>query len=166
MVCSGFEPGVAGWQAQRDPLSYGGTPVIPSFFLMLNVKNDPANLWRQDSISRPLRQEFSPINTRQTRALSLQSFILSSSCARLKIDFVSKFWSLLLRSITSSSSFVVVVAVRRRNKKTFLVRIYISSSSSVDFDVVVVVALIYFRSYTDWKIGPSGMCYSLRLVYF
>ena len=26
MVCLGFEPGAAGWKAQMDPLSYGGTP--------------------------------------------------------------------------------------------------------------------------------------------
>ena len=26
MVCLGFEPGVAGWKAQTNPLSYGGTP--------------------------------------------------------------------------------------------------------------------------------------------
>ena len=28
MVCLGFEPGVAGWKAQKNPLSYGGTPKI------------------------------------------------------------------------------------------------------------------------------------------
>ena len=26
MVCLGFKPGAAGWKAQTDPLSYGGTP--------------------------------------------------------------------------------------------------------------------------------------------
>ena len=26
MVCLGFKPGVAGWKAQTNPLSYGGTP--------------------------------------------------------------------------------------------------------------------------------------------
>ena len=26
MVCLGLEPGVAGWKAQMNPLSYGGTP--------------------------------------------------------------------------------------------------------------------------------------------
>ena len=26
MVCLGFEPRVAGWKAQTNPLSYGGTP--------------------------------------------------------------------------------------------------------------------------------------------
>ena len=26
MVCLGFERGVAGWKAQTNPLSYGGTP--------------------------------------------------------------------------------------------------------------------------------------------
>ena len=26
MVCLGFEPGVAGWKARTNPLSYGGTP--------------------------------------------------------------------------------------------------------------------------------------------
>ena len=26
MVCLGLEPGAAGWKAQTNPLSYGGTP--------------------------------------------------------------------------------------------------------------------------------------------
>ena len=32
MVCLGLEPGAAGWKAQTNPLSYGGTP----FSLFLN----------------------------------------------------------------------------------------------------------------------------------
>ena len=28
MVCLGFEPGAAGWKAQTNPLSYGGTPQL------------------------------------------------------------------------------------------------------------------------------------------
>ena len=31
MVCLGFEPGAAGWQAQTKPRSYGGTPKISLF---------------------------------------------------------------------------------------------------------------------------------------
>ena len=34
MVCLGFEPGAAGWKAQTNPLSYGGTPgifIVPIF---------------------------------------------------------------------------------------------------------------------------------------
>ena len=31
MVCSGVEPGVAGWKAQTNPLSYGSTPRQNSF---------------------------------------------------------------------------------------------------------------------------------------
>ena len=27
MVCLGLEPGAAGWKAQTNPLSYGGTPM-------------------------------------------------------------------------------------------------------------------------------------------
>ena len=27
MVCLGFEPWAAGWKAQTNPLSYGGTPI-------------------------------------------------------------------------------------------------------------------------------------------
>ena len=27
MVCLGLEPGAAGWKAQTNPLSYGGTPI-------------------------------------------------------------------------------------------------------------------------------------------
>ena len=28
MECLGFEPGAAGWKAQTNPLSYGGTPYL------------------------------------------------------------------------------------------------------------------------------------------
>ena len=28
MMWLGFEPGVAGWKAQANPLSYGGTPIV------------------------------------------------------------------------------------------------------------------------------------------
>ena len=34
MVCLGLEPGVAGWKAQTNPLSYGGTPIF--YFLLLD----------------------------------------------------------------------------------------------------------------------------------
>ena len=27
MVCLGFDPGVAGWKARMNPLSYGGSPI-------------------------------------------------------------------------------------------------------------------------------------------
>ena len=33
MVCLGFEPGAAGWKAQMNPLSYGGTPLFVYFCL-------------------------------------------------------------------------------------------------------------------------------------
>ena len=28
MVCLGVEPGVAGWEAQTNPLIYGGNPIV------------------------------------------------------------------------------------------------------------------------------------------
>ena len=28
MVCLGLDPGVAGWKAQTNPLSYSGTPIL------------------------------------------------------------------------------------------------------------------------------------------
>ena len=31
MVCLGLEPGGAGWKAQTNPLSYGGTPTLIIF---------------------------------------------------------------------------------------------------------------------------------------
>ena len=31
MVCLGLEPGAAGWKAQTNPLSYGGTPFCVTF---------------------------------------------------------------------------------------------------------------------------------------
>ena len=30
MVCLGFEPGMAGWKARTNPLSYGGAPELNS----------------------------------------------------------------------------------------------------------------------------------------
>ena len=33
MVYLGFEPGAAGWKAQMNPLSYGGTPKLPDLLL-------------------------------------------------------------------------------------------------------------------------------------
>ena len=35
MVCLGLEPGAAGWKAQTNPLSYGGTPFEGILFLWL-----------------------------------------------------------------------------------------------------------------------------------
>ena len=31
MVCLGVKPGPAGWKAQTNPLSYGGTPIVELF---------------------------------------------------------------------------------------------------------------------------------------
>ena len=33
MVCLGLEPGAAGWKAQTNPLSYGGTPICTFVYL-------------------------------------------------------------------------------------------------------------------------------------
>ena len=33
MVCLGLEPGAAGWKAQTNPLSYGGTPKLSNVYL-------------------------------------------------------------------------------------------------------------------------------------
>ena len=37
MMCLGLEPGEAGWMAQTNPLSYGGTPSRPYLKSMLFV---------------------------------------------------------------------------------------------------------------------------------
>ena len=42
MVCLGLKPGVAGWKAQMNPLTYGGSPLknMPRFFSGLKyIKN-------------------------------------------------------------------------------------------------------------------------------
>ena len=39
MVCLGFDPGVAGWKAQTNPLSYGGTP--STIFIHMWTKGEP-----------------------------------------------------------------------------------------------------------------------------
>ena len=36
MVCLGLEPGVAGWKAQTNPLSYSGTPFSSLSYSMVN----------------------------------------------------------------------------------------------------------------------------------
>ena len=44
MVCLGLEPGVAGWKAQMNPLSYGGTP-NQSFLCHAKIrKSGPARI--------------------------------------------------------------------------------------------------------------------------
>ena len=35
MVCLGLEPEAAGWKAQTNPLSYGGTPILFVFKIKL-----------------------------------------------------------------------------------------------------------------------------------
>ena len=39
MVCLGLEPGAAGWKAQMNPLSYGGTPERKLFIRLTTVIN-------------------------------------------------------------------------------------------------------------------------------
>ena len=39
MVCLGLEPGAAGWKAQTNPLSYGGTP-CPTIFRSSFIYDD------------------------------------------------------------------------------------------------------------------------------
>ena len=50
MVCLGFEPGVAGWKAQTNPLSYGGTPNNPQL-----KPNSNASIFTQDKIFSPIQ---------------------------------------------------------------------------------------------------------------
>ena len=38
MVCLGLEPGAAGWKAQTNPLSYGGTPTLGKYLASKPVK--------------------------------------------------------------------------------------------------------------------------------
>ena len=55
MVCLGLEPRAAGWKAQTNPLSYGGTPqtivvsekvfIKSSFLSIVTIKHLSANLF-------------------------------------------------------------------------------------------------------------------------
>ena len=38
MVCLGLEPGTARWKALTNPLSYGNTPLIGTYVLLLHKK--------------------------------------------------------------------------------------------------------------------------------
>ena len=63
MVCLGFEPGAAGWKAQMNPLSYGGTPFICSLFVQESATIVKHTIWASIdelalflfAITRPLR---------------------------------------------------------------------------------------------------------------
>ena len=48
MVCLGLEPGAAGWQAQMNLLSYGGTP--SEVFLAEGFRLKVLNFYRDDKI--------------------------------------------------------------------------------------------------------------------
>ena len=45
MVCFGLEPGAAGWKAQMNPLSYGGTPNVINFIFFQNLFWSDHNSW-------------------------------------------------------------------------------------------------------------------------
>ena len=57
MVCLGIEPGAAGWKAQTNPMSYGGTPkyislsIYISLSLSLALWNELLELFRVKTIS-------------------------------------------------------------------------------------------------------------------
>ena len=44
MVCLGFEPGVAGWKVQMNPLNYSGPPSPHLFEIMLEKTK---NKWKR-----------------------------------------------------------------------------------------------------------------------
>ena len=53
MACLGFEPGAAGWQAQMDPLSYGGTPsMLFHDFLYICKLNLSLNCEKQEKMAK------------------------------------------------------------------------------------------------------------------
>ena len=49
MACLGVEPGAAGWKAQTNPLSYGGTPqkirilFLPHFAAKISTETVPSS---------------------------------------------------------------------------------------------------------------------------
>ena len=45
MECLGVEPGVAGWKAQMDPLSYGGTPWLHILLLKRSIDGEKKPFW-------------------------------------------------------------------------------------------------------------------------
>ena len=60
MVRMGLEPGAAGWKAQKNPLSYGGTQQWPLFHLntfdflnnLITRLTNSSNIWCWDSNSK------------------------------------------------------------------------------------------------------------------
>ena len=50
MECLGFKPGAAGWQAQTNPLSYGGSPWI-SYFLIGNFCRNTLGSWWSNGLA-------------------------------------------------------------------------------------------------------------------
>ena len=49
MVCLGLKPGAAEWLAQRNPLSYGGTPIYKRVLFWYLQLNNKAKHWYSSS---------------------------------------------------------------------------------------------------------------------
>ena len=52
MVCLGLEPGAAGWQAQTNPLSYGGKYVHCKILLMAGFEPRTSCVGSNHSVNR------------------------------------------------------------------------------------------------------------------
>ena len=75
MVCLGFKPGVAGWKAQTNPLSYCGTPMLDIIYLMNYLSNRPVNLSIKSN-NLPMFATF-PTNSRKSASISSESRCLT-----------------------------------------------------------------------------------------
>ena len=69
MVCLGFEPGAAGWQAQTDPLSYGGTPRIDSYFRI----GSPLKSYSRDRLKSSMTEPIARLVPRHHQSIRCQS---------------------------------------------------------------------------------------------
>ena len=100
MVCLGLEPGVAGWKAQTNPLSYSGTPSLLflmgqpgplllflvfsnkhhySFLQLIYVKKCPSSIWCRDLNPQPLEHESPTITSKPGLLPNNQSSLLFSN---------------------------------------------------------------------------------------
>ena len=74
MVCLGLEPGVAGWKAQTNPLSYSGTPYHP------NLKVLKIEFYDRGMILTPARLTVFTIIDKNNYTLSARGAFVSCGC--------------------------------------------------------------------------------------
>ena len=102
MVCLGFEPGVAGWKVQTNPLSYCSTPMLKFFkFSIEDLVKTPflsslevvQLVLSFTSHLSALRTCLPKINTKQFQPISTSKFLFLLHLYLLSFVFLNK-WAI------------------------------------------------------------------------